>query len=312
MNTRSTQTGGRTIHTQSLRIPLLLNATFSGVNGLLLFLVSSMVATWLGPQATWIYMVLGVGLLLFALLLSILAVRPTPLGLLVVTSADVAWIVSTTAAVLVWRHDFTSMGWGVVFGTNVVVLALAWFQQYSIRKAFHVPFGEPDEYQICIAVDAPITADTFWGVLADLRAIHRYMPELKSSVLTVGETAGVGCIRTCENLKGQVWSEQCEQWEEGKSFSVTFLTDAPGFPFPFSKMRGGWHVAPNATGCRVEVWWRVVPRRPSTTSIVLPLMAAGAQRSFPGVIARMADAAQGRSVSSGTPSVLPRLHAALC
>lgn len=205
-----------------------------------------------------------------------------------------------------------SDGLGVVLGTNVVVLALVWFQQYLIRKAFHVPFGEPDEYQVCIAVDAPIAADPFWRVLADLGAIHRYMPELKSSILTVGETAGVGCIRTCENVQGHVWSELCEQWEEGRSFSVVFLSDAPGFPFPFSKMRGGWHVVPNATGCRVEVWWRVVPRRPSTASIVLSLMAAGAQRSFPGVIARMADAAQRRSASSGTPSGLPRLHAALC
>lgn len=111
MNTRTPQTGGRTIHTQSLRMPLLLNATFSGVNGLLLVLASPMVATWLEPQATWIYMVLGVGLLLFALLLSILAVRPTPLGLLVVTGADVAWILCTTAAFLAWRHDFTAMAW---------------------------------------------------------------------------------------------------------------------------------------------------------------------------------------------------------
>lgn len=312
MNTGSAQTRGRTMQAQSLRTPLLLNAVFSMVNGLVLVLASPLVASWLGPRATWIYMVLGGGLLLFAFLLGILAVHPTPLRLLAVTCADVAWVVSTTAALFVWRHDFTSMGWGLVFGINAIVLALAWFQQHSIRNAFHVPSGEQDESQVCIAVNTPVAADAFWRVLADLGAIHRYMPELKLSALTVGERAGVGCVRTCENVRGQVWSEQCEQWDEGKSFTVTFLTDAPGFPFPFSKMRGGWRVVPNATGCRVEVWWRVVPRHPSIASVLLPLMAAGAQRSFGGVIARMAEAAQQRSVSSGTPSVLPRLHAALC
>jgi Polyketide cyclase / dehydrase and lipid transport len=312
MNTLSTQTGGPTIHAQSLRTPLLLNAVFSGINGLVLFLASPAVATWLGPQTTWIYMYLGVGLLLFALLLSIVAVRPTPLSLLAITGADVVWVVSTTAALLVWRYDFTSVGWGLVLGTNAAILALAWFQQRSIRKAFQVPSGEPDEYQVCIGVDTPVAADAFWRVLADLGGIHRYMPELKSSALTVGEVGGVGCVRTCENVRGQVWSEKCEQWEEGKSFSVTFLTNAPGFPFPFSAMRGGWHVVPNAHGCRVEVWWRVIPHHPSTASVVLPLMAAGAQRRIAGVIARMTHAAQRRSISSGTPSVFPRLHAALC
>lgn len=312
MNTHPTQPEERTLQVHPLRTPLLLNAVFSGSNGLLLFFAAPLMATWLGPPTTWIYTVLGVGLLLFTLLLGILSVRPTPLGLLAVTTADVAWVVCTTAALFIWRHDFTPMGWSVVLGTNVVVLTLAWFQQYSIRKAFQVPSGEPNEYHVCIAVDAPVAADAFWSVLADLEAIHRYMPELRSSSLTLGERAGEGCIRTCENVKGQVWSEQCEQWNEGQSFSVTFLTDAPGFPFPFSKMRGGWHVVPNATNCRVEVWWRVVPRRPSIASVLLPLMAIRAQRSFSSVIERMANAAHRQSTHAGSPPAFPRLHAALC
>ncbi len=312
MSTVSAPTGGSAIYVQTLRPPLLLNAVFSGANGLLLILASPMVATWLGPQATGMYALLGVGLLLFGVTLGIVAVRPTPLAVLAITGADVAWVVSTTAVLLVWRHDFTPLGWGLVLATNAVVSALAWFQQRSIRKAFQAPSGAPAEYQVCIAVNVPVAADAFWSVLADLGAIQRYMPALKSSALTVGETSGVGCVRTCENVKGQVWSEKCEQWDEGRSFGVTFLTDAPGFPFPFSKMRGGWRVAPNATGCRVEVWWRLVPRRPLTAAVILPLMAAGAQRSFAGVVERMARVAQGRPIDSGTPSALPRLHVALC
>ncbi|HBR51491.1 MAG TPA: hypothetical protein DEA71_15570 [Nitrospira sp.] len=312
MSTVSSPTGGPAIQVQTLRSPLLLNAAFSGANGLLLILASPMVAAWLGPQATWIYELVGVGLLLFGLTLSIVAVRPTPLAVLAITGADVAWVVSTTVTLLVWRHDFTSLGWGLVLATNAVVSVLAWFQQRSIRTAFQAPSGAPDEYQVCIAVNTPVAADAFWSVLADLGAIQRYMPALKSSALTVGETSGVGCVRTCENIKGQVWSEECDQWDEGRSFSVTFLTDAHGFPFPFSKMRGGWRVAPNATGCRVEVWWQVVPRRPATAAVVLPLMAAGAQRSFAGVVERMAGVAQGRTIDSGTLSALPRFHAVLC
>lgn len=297
---------------QILRPALLLNAIFSGANGLLLALAGPMVASWLGPQATGIYALLGVGLLLFCVTLGLAAWRPTALAALAITGADLAWVISTTAAVLVWRHAFTPLGLGLVLGTNAVVSTLVWFQQRSIRKVFQVSEGAPDEYQVCIAADAPVTAGAFWTVLADLGAIQRYMPALKASALTVGEKSGIGCVRTCENVKGQIWSEKCEEWEEGRSFSVAFLTGASGFPFPFSKMHGGWRVAPSATGSQVQVWWRVVPRRPWAAAVLLPLMAADAQRSFAGVIARMALAAQARPLDSSTTSAFPRLRAVPC
>lgn len=297
---------------QLFRPPLLLNAVFSGANGLLLLLAARTVATWLGPQAIWIYTILGAGLLVFALILGIVARRPAPLRVLAITVADVTWVISTTTALFIWRHDFTLQGLWIVIGTNAVVLSLVWYQQRAIRKGFQVPSEAQDEYQVCIAVDTPVAGDAFWNVLADLGAIHRYMPSLRSSAITVGETAGVGCVRTCENVKGQVWSELCEQWEEGRSFSVTFLTNEPGFPFPFSTMRGGWRITPNAIGCRVEVWWRVVPQYPLIASVLLPLMAADARRSFVEVIEHMAGAAQGRVRGSHMPIVLPKLHAALC
>lgn len=302
----------KAIPAQPLRLPLLLNAVFSGVNGLLLLCASPMVATWLGPQATWIYTVLGSGLLLFVVILSTAAVRPTPVGSLAITGADVMWVIFTTTSLFIWRDHFTSLGWGLVLGTNAVVLALVWYQQRAIRTVFQAPGCEQDEYHVCIAVDTPVAADAFWKVLADLGAIHRYMPTLRSSVITMGETPGVGCIRTCEDVNGQVWSEQCEQWDEGRSFSVAFVTDSPSFPFPFSKMRGGWRVTPKVVGCRVEVWWRVVPQRPVMASVLLTLMATSAQRSFVGVIERMGDAALKRTRDSATPFAIPRLHAVLC
>ncbi len=300
------------MNAQMLRPALLMNAGFSGANGLLLTLAPAMIASWLGPDTPALYLFLGVGLLLFCVTLGGLAARPTPLAVLAVTGADVGWIISTTGALLVWRHEFTPLGYALVLGTNAIVWTLAWFQLRSIRDAFQARSGSPDEYQVCIAVDTPVTADAFWGVLADLGSIQRYSPGLKSSALTAGEKSGIGCVRMCENAKGEVWSERCEEWEEGKSFSVTFLTDRPGFPFPFSKMRGGWRVAPTAAGCRVEVWWRVVPRQPWAAAVVLPLMAASAQRTFAGVVARMAGAAHGPTLGSGVLPAVPRVRAALC
>lgn len=296
----------------SLRPALVSNAVFSGASGLVLVLASPLVARWLGPQVHWVYPILGAGLLLFCLTLCAVAVRPAPLAVLGITAADFGWVAATTVVLFVWRHDFTPLGFPLVLSTNAVVSTLAWFQKRSIEKAFRVFGGSPDEYQVCIAVDTPVNAGAFWNVLSDLGSIQRHMPGLRFSALTTGERPGVGCVRTCENLKGQRWSERCDEWVEGSSFTVVFQADAAGFPYPFSKMRGGWRVVPIATGCRVEVWWRVVPRRPWTAPVILPFMAASAQRAFAGVIARMASAAQGRSAGTAMPPTPRRLRAALC
>lgn len=295
---------------ERLRSPLLANAVFSGVCGLLLAFAPTLVASWLGPP---LYLLLGVGLLLFSAALGVLATRPTPLLVLAVTAADIGWVVCTFVALVVWKDDFTPMGFALVSGVNAVVSIIAWLQQKSIREAFRTFRGSPDEYEVCIAVAAPVDAGAFWKVLADLGAIQRYLPALKSSALTVGERPGLGCVRTCENLAGQVWSEKCEAWdEEGRSFAVVFSTDQPGFPYPFSKMHGGWQVSPTSTGCEVRVWWRVVPRHPWAAALLLPLMAAGARRDFADVIARMAQEAQGARPKSDSRPVLPRLSAAFC
>ncbi len=299
------------MNTHTLRPALLTNAAFSAANGLLLALSPAMIVSWLGPGTPELYLLLGSGLILFSVTLTGFSARPTALAVLAISGADAIWVIGTTAALLIWRHEFSPLGYALVLGTNTVVGTLMWFQLRSIREAFRTRSGAPDEYQVCVAMDTPATADAFWRVLADLGSIHRYSPALRSSALAVGEKSGVGCVRTCENTKGEAWSERCDEWEEGTSFSVSFLTDRPGFPFPFSKIRGGWRVAPNATGCRVEVWWRVVPRHAWAAAVVLPLMAAGAQRSFGRVIARMSDAArQGGPVEhAGHPA---RLRATLC
>lgn len=300
------------MNNESLRPPLLTNAAFSGATGLLSTIAPSAVGAWLGPDLDRFYLFIGIALLLFSAMLVVITRRPTPIVVLAITTADVGWIVSTTAALIVWRDDFTPLGFALVSGCNVIVALIAWLQQRSIRNAFAAAGGMPDEYYVCVAAHVPVNADAFWKVLADIGAIQRYMPSLKSSALTVGEKPGPGSIRTCENLKGQVWSEKCTEWEEGKSFTVVFDTEEPGYPYPFSRMRGGWRVEPNANGCTVEVWWLVVPRRPWTAAALLPVMATSAQRDFSEIIARMAYAAGGTFPAPERSASFPRLRAAVC
>lgn len=298
--------------TEALRLPLLGNAAFSLATGVAMLLAAPLIAGALGPPIEELYLLLGAGLVLFSVTLCVIALRPAPLIVLAVSLADATWIIATIAALLIWPSAFTPLGFAVVLAVNAVVAVIAWAQLGSILSAFRASDAAPGEYEVCIAAAAPVDAEAFWRVLADLGAIHRYAASLKSSALTVGDRPGPGAVRTCEDLKGQTWSERCDSWDEGKAFSVTFLADEPSFPYPFSKMRGGWRVEPLVSGCRVEVWWRVVPRQAWAAPLLLPVMAAGARASFGDVIARMALAATGAAPEAMPTARLAPLRVAAC
>jgi hypothetical protein len=284
-----------------LRLPILLNAGFSCVSGVVMAFDAPRISEWLGPRADSIYFALGIGLALFSCLLFAITMRPTALKVLAVSIADVAWIVVTFATLIIFSEHFSSLGAVALTTVNAVVLGLAWLQYRSILSAFRTPDCKADEFEVCISVEAPVAAPDLWTVVANISEIKRFMPSLKSSALTVGAVPGVGSVRTCENLGGQVWSEKCYSWDEGKSFSVEFLTDEPGFPYPFSSMVGGWRIAPNNVGSRVEVWWRVVPSRPWTAAMLLPVMEYNVRRDFAAIIGRMSAAALGKPFNLKSP-----------
>jgi len=151
---------------KAFRFPLLANAMFSLGGGLLLIFGSADLGRWLGPDVGGLYVLLGFGLTLFAFSLLLLARRPTPLIVLMVTAADIAWIISTSGALLIWRSEFTTTGVMLILATNGAVAALAWLQERAIRRAFRAAGGTSDEFDVCIAVNAPVPADAFWKVLS--------------------------------------------------------------------------------------------------------------------------------------------------
>jgi hypothetical protein len=290
-----------------LRLPLLANALFSAVTGLILALVPAALGELLGPKASTLYVVLGVGLLAFSGGLVWLASRPRPAWVVAVLLADLGWVVGTMAVVGFTWSAWKTAGVVAVATTNAVVMLLVFAQARGILRVFAVP-GEPNRYEVCVRVDTPVESRRLWPIVADLGTISEYMADLVSSELEGDAPAGVGAVRTCENRRGQRWSERCVRWREGDSFDVRFLTEDPAFPYPFSDMIGGWRLVPKEAGCAVEVWWHVVPRQRWLAPFLLPLMRQGAARSFEAVVASMVARAEGRAPETARP----RLQVAFC
>jgi hypothetical protein len=148
-------------------------------------------------------------------------------------------------------------------------------------------------------------------VISDLGSISRYMPELAQSEIRGGLPAGVGAVRACRHEQGHRWAEQCTAFDEqAMKFDVRFLTEEAGFPYPMRAMHGGWQVEPRVGGSRVTVWWSVTPSvRFVPPWLVVALMGASIDRSFPKLVERMSAAALGRPVQRSSTA---RPAAVLC
>ncbi len=109
-----------------LKKALMANAIFSLTSGIGILVVTS----WLGqhiPLPAWAWIVLGIGLILFALQLVMMVLIPIlahKLTQLVVVS-DIAWVVLTSLGALLFAAQITAMGFTLILVVNLVVGTLA-------------------------------------------------------------------------------------------------------------------------------------------------------------------------------------------
>jgi len=286
-----------------LRRALFANALFSSLtgSGQLLFAgtLTPLLALELAPA---VLPAIGAGLLAFAGYVFWLATQPKPdrFLCLLVSLADLAWVGSSVVLLIAARDQLAPTGLLLIGLTAGIVLLLALLQLHGLARSFRASPGSR-EIRVCVEVSTPAAADILWLNVEQLGRIADFMPSLASSSLRGGAAPGVGAIRDCADHRGRHWSECCTRWAPmHREFDVAFLTDEPGFPFPFSQLRGGWQVTPSTTGATVRVWWQGSLRHPLLTPLVLPLMEWQAQRDIAGVVQRLAGL---KLENSRTPSV---------
>lgn len=275
---------------------LIANAIFSGLWALWLLVFPDSLSGLLGTvSGTWLRWV-GVALAAFVPLL--LAARnqvrleePRTELALAAVCLDMLWLLATLGLTpFAWTH-FTSAGSALFFGVAFAVLALALLQWKGIDTLLR----EPDEtmkttHRVQFSAVVDVEPAAFWRTAADLGSIRDHLASLAESRLQ-GEP-GVGAVRTCLNRRGQSWSEEVTQWIPGQQFSLRFLSDRPGFPFPMHPMLGGWKVAPCGSATRVTLWWSFTPRPRWLAPVIVTLLTSKVRPDMMATMKSMARSAR--------------------
>jgi ribosome-associated toxin RatA of RatAB toxin-antitoxin module len=298
-----------------LRFALGANALFSFVSGLLMLVRPSLVGGWLGIDAPRLLQIIGFGLLIFAAELVYQAARPRMLTwrALLASAADFLWVIGSVVLLVFWSQLFSPGGGALVAAVAGIVFLFGVAQLWATGQAHKT--GADGAYRHCVIVETNAPADKMWPIVANLGEIKHYMPSLKDSVILDGRSPVVGAVRACVDHAGKAWREECVAFQPGQSFVVRFLTEAPDFPFPVQRMRGGWQVTPSAEGSQVMVWWELTPKNRLLAPVILPMLAFQADRDFPQVVRRMAAAVsqpgdERQAAANGSP--LARLAPIFC
>ncbi|MEM7735300.1 MAG: SRPBCC family protein [Deinococcota bacterium] len=273
-----------------LRAALSANAIFSFMCGITLVIAPARVATWLGGAPSIVLRVIGIGLVVFAFDLIHQASRKrlATWRALYASAADYLWVLATLILLAFFPNALSAQGQDLVLFIALCVFVFGSWQLLGIRRAHKTPAGD---YRHCVSVIVRASQNAMWEVVARLGDIQNYAPGLGKSIIEGGEVAEVGVVRTCTNQAGKQWSEACTSVDEGRSFSVRFLADAPDFPFPVHNMIGGWELTPVDEGTQVNIWWELTPKPRVLAAVIMPILAFQMDQTMPAVVERMARAA---------------------
>ena len=119
-----------------LRNTLFSNSVFSFLSGAAALLFSKAIASFLGLSASWILLVLGVGLIVYGVELYLAArAEPVHTGIArFAVYADLAWVLGSAVLIFVNLVPFTTAGkWAIAIIADVV-LVFAGLQYVGLRK----------------------------------------------------------------------------------------------------------------------------------------------------------------------------------
>jgi len=230
---------------QRLRNTLRVNAATSMAAGLALSVAPETLDRVLGTgHAGWVRVV-GVGLVVFATDVAVVAgTRASNLTRWssVIIGADLAWVATSVATIAAgW---FEPYGAALVTATAAMVATFAMLQWRHLARLRHTTPTEIDEQPpieitaVTTSIEAP--SDRVWSVITDHDLYGRLAPNL-TAVAATG-TDGPDLTRTCTNRNGQEWHETCTLWDEGHRYEVA--VDTSSYPYPLTQMRGAWYVEP--------------------------------------------------------------------
>jgi Ca2+/Na+ antiporter len=300
------------MRTKTLRTALVANALFSALTGMALLVFGEPIAGWIGVGAPFVYRVLGGGLLVFAGLVGWIGTRRTvdTFRAALISLADLLWVIGTVVLILSTLETVETHGIVALLLVATVVLFFGLRQLRGIEETYRDARGSR-AHVLCVEVESPVAPEELWPMVADLRGIGRYAPQLARVVLRESDASRVETIRECTDTGGRTWAERCRRFDpEERILEFDFLADEPGFPFPFGTMSGGWEVESRGSGSTVIVWFTVTPKFRPAHPFVLAMMARTLTRHMEAVVERMSSAARRDAIDRD--AVVARAGTAAC
>lgn len=254
-----------------LRSMLMGNSIFSLACASAMLLMPGRVSGAIGWEGPDVWTPLGLLLGLFAIGLGVIAImsRPPALAAIAASIGDILWVIGTVALALLMPPIMNTTGWLIATSIAAMVLIFGLGQVIGIDRMYRAA-GRGHQLDLEFAVSS--TRDEFWPLLADLSRISEFADGLADSRVTKAAPAMIGTTRVCTNNQGDKWTESVTSWRPGTGFDLKFDADAPGFPFPFTDMIGGWNLTNDGPNLRVGIYWVVVLKRPVLAPLSLPLM----------------------------------------
>lgn len=272
------------------------NATFSVLcGGLLLVMPDTAARTILADPAGWgkgAAVALGLGLLGFAGLLAAL-VKGKHLSARRVNEvvwADIAWVLATAIFVTVGADIWTSAGRLLAVDAALVVAGFALWQWIGARRlpeVLSMVSVTLRQGEIIAELRRPVQAPSavIWRVMTDHGRYSEVASNIRKSEVLEGE--GMGMIRRCEGPNGESWTEVCDGYEEGKSYSFRINTEAKDYPYPFAKLHGQWTLQQGADAPMFSIKIRVTPKGGALTAIMMFTLS---KASFHGILIDLGEA----------------------
>ena len=238
---------------QRLRNALRLNAVTSALGGAIAAIVPGVLDGILETGMPGWVRVAGLGLVVFALDVAVVAgsrtswlSRATPF----VVIADGAWVIASAATIgLGW---YSTPGAAVVGGVAVMVgaFAVTQAQRLCVTRRIGAEHWIDESPPVEVAHSErriPAPSGTMWSIITD----HELYGSLAVNLGTVEATGANGpdLTRTCSNRGGRSWDEACTDWVDGARYEVA--VDTSDYPYPLTVMRGSWWVQPVRDGASV-------------------------------------------------------------
>jgi ribosome-associated toxin RatA of RatAB toxin-antitoxin module len=251
-----------------LQRSLQLNAGFSGISGVLLIVLHNSIANVFEVSGSYIFWLIGAGLLLFSALILYEIKRKNTAGVLFIAFQDLLWVLGSLVLLIFQPFDISKTGNGMIAGVALVVFLICINQLAALAQTDDDPKKGVKQLRFIREVNA--SKQKVWKAVSDVGNYHNVAPNIDDVQIISGE--GKGMVRSCSHKKDS-WTETCTMWEEEKQYSFLVNTDAPDYPYPFKYLKGNWKIIEtDKSSTKIEMIFNFEYRRKYQLWILHPLL----------------------------------------